>query len=73
MPETCYVCEYKRVARETLHDFLVLARCLGALDFEIRDAWLRIVDAHRQDFLAIHTKQREETDEASRRAVQCVR
>lgn len=62
MQETCFTCEYKRLAREAIHDFRVLANCLGLIDDEIKGTWVRIVEGHRERLLALHAKQESEKE-----------
>lgn len=63
MPETCYVCEYKRLAREAIEDYVTLVGLLDLLDKGVGQGWKRQAAEYKCRFLDLHTKQGEEENE----------
>ena len=63
MAETCYLCEYKRLAREAIGVLRTVTRLMGLLDLGARDTFLRIHDRLLAEFLQVHEQQQRETEE----------
>lgn len=65
MAETCYLCEYKRLAREALEVLATVSDLVRLIDLEASDTFWHVHDRLLNEFLQMHQKQRRETEAAT--------
>jgi hypothetical protein len=65
MPEPCFACEYKRLARQSIEDFVTLVGLLDLLGKQVGVGWKGRAANYKQQFLSLHQRQRQETEDAN--------
>jgi len=62
MPENCFACEYKRLAREILADLSTTASLLGMVDDWCGNHYAAWVTTHKKRFAEICERQRRDKE-----------